>query len=175
MSGKKLVDPLADATPLIRRVYGYVAFRMGAGPDAEDVTGEVFERAVRYRNTFDPEKGTATAWLLGIAHRCVDDAFRRLAARPAVSPDARGRGTEAEALDRVAFQRALADLAQRDRDLLALRYGVGLSTKQIAQALDLNPGTVDVAVHRARARLAAALRREDEPSQPSAANRSSRA
>jgi RNA polymerase sigma-70 factor (ECF subfamily) len=163
MSGRKPVDPLADATPLIRRVYGYVAFRMGGGPDAEDVTGEVFERAVRYRHTFDPDKGTATSWLLGIAHRCVDDAFRKRATRPTGSADERGHGTENEALDRIAFQRALAELPQRDRDLLALRYGVGLSTKQIAQALDLNPGTVDVAIHRARARLATALGREDEP------------
>ena len=38
-------DPLADPEPLIRRVYAYVAYRIGDGPDAEDVTSEVFERA----------------------------------------------------------------------------------------------------------------------------------
>jgi RNA polymerase sigma factor (sigma-70 family) len=166
-------DPLADGTPLIRRVYGYVAFRMGGGPDAEDVTSDVFERAVRYRNAFDPDKGTPTAWLLGIAQRCVDDALRRRATRSATTAPERGRATESEAIDRMEFQRALGELNGRDRDLLALRYGVGLSTKQIARALDLSPGTVDVAVHRARARLSTALGRGDGDAAPPAAGKSS--
>jgi len=38
-------DPLANPEPLIRRVYAYVAYRLGDGPDAEDVTSQVFERA----------------------------------------------------------------------------------------------------------------------------------
>ena len=37
-------DPLANPEPLVRRVYAYVAYRIGSGPDAEDVTSEVFER-----------------------------------------------------------------------------------------------------------------------------------
>ena len=62
-------DPLADPEPLIRRVYAYVAYRIGGGPDAEDVTSEVFERALRYRDGYDPSKGDPAAWLIGIARR----------------------------------------------------------------------------------------------------------
>ena len=51
------VDPLANPEPLIRRVYSYVAYRVGDGPDAEDITSETFERAVRYKKTFDQRKG----------------------------------------------------------------------------------------------------------------------
>ena len=36
------VDPLRNPEPLIRRVYGYVAYRIGDGPDAEDITSETF-------------------------------------------------------------------------------------------------------------------------------------
>ena len=46
-------DPLANPEELIRRVYAYVAYRLGNGPEAEDATGEVFERAVRYRSRYD--------------------------------------------------------------------------------------------------------------------------
>ena len=46
-------DPLANAPDLIRRIYSYVAYRLGDGPDAEDVTSEVFERALRYRKSYD--------------------------------------------------------------------------------------------------------------------------
>ena len=38
------VDPLANPEPLIKRVYAYVAYRVGDGPDAEDLTSETFER-----------------------------------------------------------------------------------------------------------------------------------
>ena len=50
-------DPLADPAPLIRRVYAYVAYRIGDGPDAEDLTSEVFERALKYRASYDPGRG----------------------------------------------------------------------------------------------------------------------
>jgi DNA-directed RNA polymerase specialized sigma24 family protein len=55
------VDPLADVERLIRRVYGYVAYRIGDGPDAEDVTSETFERALRYRSSYDPRRGDPAA------------------------------------------------------------------------------------------------------------------
>ncbi len=70
-------DPLADPAPLVRRVYAYVAYRLGDGPDAEDVTSEVFERALRYRESYDSRKGDPAAWLIGIARRCVADAALR--------------------------------------------------------------------------------------------------
>jgi DNA-directed RNA polymerase specialized sigma24 family protein len=66
--------PLADPEPLIERVYLYVAHRLGHGADAEDVTSEVFERAVRYGASFDPRRGDPLAWLFGIARRVIADA-----------------------------------------------------------------------------------------------------
>jgi RNA polymerase sigma factor (sigma-70 family) len=155
---RRRVDPLADAPRLIRRVYGYVAFRIGPGPDAEDATSEVFERALRYRDSFDPDKGTTTAWLLGIAQRTIDDTLRRRAASAVVDAADVDPGVhDADTVARIHLQGALAQLPDRDRDLLGLRYGVGLSTKELAAALDLKPGTVDVALHRARARLSEIL------------------
>ena len=62
-------DPLADPGPLIRRVYAYVAYRIGDGAEAEDITSEAFERALRYRDSYDPRRGEPVAWLIGIARR----------------------------------------------------------------------------------------------------------
>ena len=59
-------NPLANPEPLIRRVYAYAAYRVGDGPDAEDVTGETFER---YVDSYDPRKGEPVAWLIGISRR----------------------------------------------------------------------------------------------------------
>ena len=65
-------DPLDNPEPLIRRVYAYTAYRVGPGADAEDITSEVFERALRYEDSYDESKGEFVGWLLGIARRCVD-------------------------------------------------------------------------------------------------------
>ena len=151
-------DPLRDPAPLVRRVYAYAAYRLGDGPDAEDVTGETFERALRYRDSFDPKKGPAAAWLVGIARRCADDHLR-------------ARGQEIPAEDDAIFDRlsdpgpaettpmrldlaeALATLGQRDRELIALRYGADLKAKDIAALLGQRINTVEVALHRALDRL----------------------
>lgn len=150
-------DPLRDPEPLIRRVYAYVAYRLGDGPDAEDVTNETFVRALRYRDTFDASKGTPISWLIGIARRCVDESFSQV--RPAPDPPDREdlRDLEAETIERLTMQAAVSRLDERDRELIALRYGADLSARQIAQRLELSTNAVDVALHRARARLRAEL------------------
>src|SRR5437870_8316822 len=68
-------DPFANPERVISRLYAYVAYRIGDGPDAEDVTSDTFERALRYRNSYDASRGEPMSWLLGIARRCVDDFF----------------------------------------------------------------------------------------------------
>src|SRR3954447_2096063 len=65
-------DPLANPEQLIRRVYAYAAYRLGDGPDAEDATSGAFGRPLRYRESYDRDKGEPAAWLIGIARRCVD-------------------------------------------------------------------------------------------------------
>jgi len=84
-------DPLANPEPLIQRVYAYVAYRLGDGPEAEDVTSDVFERALRYRGTYDPDKGEPLAWLIGIArYRIADVANDRALERVADRVDRPG-------------------------------------------------------------------------------------
>ena len=155
-------DPLAQPEPLIRRVYAYAAYRVGDGPDAEDVTSETFERAVRYSNSFDARKGEPIAWLLGIARRCVDDHLAGRLPGPADEADFAAAGDlESEAIRRIDVRAAVAELDERDRDLVALRYGADLTARQIAELLELKTNAVEVALHRALGRLRALL--EDEP------------
>jgi RNA polymerase sigma-70 factor (ECF subfamily) len=148
-------DPLSNPRPLIKRVYAYVAYRIGDGPDAEDVTSEVFERALRYRDTFDPRKGEPVAWLLGIARRCIRDARVPSAKeRPAEHVDeADTRDLERDVVRRVDLTDALRRLTERERDLVALRYGADLTARQIGELLDLSTNAVEVALSRALRRL----------------------
>jgi len=150
-------DPLAHPERLIRRVYAYVAYRIGAGSEAEDVTSETFERALRYRDSFDPRKGTPLAWLLGIARSTL--AGRRLRVHEQLDAEAVVGADEIEeqVAARLDLQAALERLDERDQELISLRYGADLSSKQIGELLGLEPGAVDVSLHRARSRLRAAL------------------
>src|SRR5439155_14003313 len=102
-------DPFGDLRPLIKRVYGYAAYRIGAGPDAEDVASETFERAFRYRDSFDPRRGDAAAWLIGIARHCIADAALR-GERPSDDvPEQPVDGHEEASLRRLELRAAVAE------------------------------------------------------------------
>ena len=161
-------DPLAEPEPLIRRVYAYVAYRIGDGPDAEDVTSETFERAIRYRKSYDRRKGEPAAWLLGIARRCIEDALAtRGTAAQYEAPDLPGRGDLAEeTVERLAVAGAIRSLDERDRELIALRYGADLTARQIADLLGARINTIEVALTRARQRLAEELTSERPDNEP---------
>jgi RNA polymerase sigma-70 factor (ECF subfamily) len=165
-------DPLGDSPELIRRVYSYVAYRLGDGPDAEDVTSDVFERALRYRESYDPSRGEPLGWLLGIARRCVDDSFRKSVTTTHERPDSiSAENVETEAVERLAVAAAIARLDAREQDLIALRYGADLTARQIARVLGVKTNAVEVALHRALARLRPDLERDREsrPDGPRAA------
>ena len=151
-------DPLRDPEPLIRRVYAYVAYRLGDGPDAEDATSATFERALRYRDSFDPRRGDPVAWLIGIARRCIDDVAASHELLVYEREDvASALDLERETAERLELRAAVAKLSDHDRELVALRYGADLSARQIGRLLGMRTNAVEVALHRALGRLRADL------------------
>jgi RNA polymerase sigma factor (sigma-70 family) len=155
-------DPLRNPAPLIRRVYAYAAYRVGDGPDAEDVTSETFERALRYRESFDARRGTPAAWLVGIARRCADDHLRGRGIEVPTDDeellDSPGDPSPADIyVQRLDLAAAVATLNARDRELIALRYGADLKAKDIAALLGQKTNTVEMALHRALERLRTVL------------------
>lgn len=164
-------DPLANPAPLIRRVYSYVAYRIGDGAEAEDVVSDVFERALRYRESYDPARGEPLGWLLGIARRSIEDARLRGVERTVAEAieQASPHDVEGAAVQRLSLAAAINTLDERDRDLLALRYGADLSARQIGGIVGLRTNAVEVALHRALGRLRAILV-DDEQTRPAPQN-----
>jgi RNA polymerase sigma-70 factor, ECF subfamily len=158
-------DPLANPELLIRRVYAYVAYRVGDGPDAEDVTSETFERAVRYKASYDSRKGEPVAWLIGIARRCIDGRPQPIELSPDHVP-IDPYDLEGEVIRRIGLSTAIGRLEERDRELIALRYGADLTARQIAELQGAKTNAVEVALHRALGRLRAALEDSDESTPP---------
>jgi RNA polymerase sigma-70 factor, ECF subfamily len=156
--------PFPDLELLIRRVYAYVAYRVGDGPDAQDVTSETFERAWRYRDSYNRRKGEPIAWLLGIARRCIDDTLAARSAHTELSDQAAAPGDlESETLSRLDLREAVLALEQHDRELIALRYGADLKAKQIAALLGERTNAVEVALHRALGRLRGIMEDQARP------------
>ena len=158
-------DPLARPEEMIRLVYAYVAYRLGDGPDADDATSETIERALRYRDRFDPSKGEPIAWLIGIARNCIADlvATREQVVDNEPASETTTEDLEQSAVRRLTLRHAVERLDDRERELIALRYGADLTARQIGAVLGLRTNAVEVALHRALARLRAELDREPSP------------
>ncbi len=137
------------------RVYAVVAYRVEDPQLAEDLTQATFERALRAWSRFDPRRGSESAWLLTIARNLVIDHAR--GNRPTVELDERAlpavAGPEVRHSGSAKLIEAVANLPDRDREVLALRYGGDLSTAEIATMLELTAANVQQILSRSLRKL----------------------
>lgn len=133
-------------------VYAYVLTLLRDMAAAEDVTALAFERAYAKRRTFDRRRGNERAWLFGIARNAALDELRRrrrtavLSAEPAAEVESDDLADVA--LRRTAVRTALAELAGRERELVALKFHAGLSNGEIARVLGASESAVGTRLHR---------------------------
>ena len=138
-------------------VWRFVGARVRGSGEVEDLVSTVFGRVVEGLEGFDGGRGSVTAWVLGMARHAVIDHQRRRAAfggvRQAAAsvddlhevlaadlPDALGvmvRDEEARAV-RVWLHRQ----DEATRELMELKFGQGLTSRQVAQVMGLTPDAV---------------------------------
>src|SRR3954453_23425211 len=125
-------------------VYAYVASLLRDRAAAEDVTATAFERASRKRSRFDRRRGEPRAWLFGIARNAALDELRRRGrqAEVAAEPEDLAAVPAVESAEqserRLALNAALATLAPRDRELIALKFFAGLANAEIASVVGIS-------------------------------------
>ncbi len=136
------------------RVYAYVASLLRNRAAAEDVTAQAYERAYRKRGRFRPARGSADAWIFGIARNAALDELRRrkrLATLESDPADAAGAtpGEQADAaVRRETVRAALAALEPRERDMVALKFAGGLSNAELARVLGVSESNAGTLLHR---------------------------
>lgn len=146
-------------------VYGYIACRVANRADAEDITQQTFERALVHWAAFDGSRARVTTWLIAIARNLLIDHYRSSGARPGATPletlaeselpRAPERGTDVGLDPELAA--ALADLSDRERELVGLRYFADLSGLEIAAVTGLTLANVRQILSRSRRRLRSRL------------------
>ena len=142
------------------------ARRRTSGAVADDVLSDVFLVALR---CLDEMPEDARAWLLSCARRSLGNHQRAERRRARLTHRLAGTGTAAVGaveLSGGTLAAALATLNDRDREVLLLTAWEGLSSERAAVVLGCSSQAIRVRAHRARKRLASALRTLEENSTP---------
>jgi RNA polymerase sigma-70 factor (ECF subfamily) len=144
----------------VRAVYNYCLYRVGDPAVAEDLTADAFERAWRARRRYNPRRAQFSTWLFTIVRRLVIDWQRRQARRPVTGlheqlaspqrgPDAR----LAEIEERRRLQALIRSLPPHHQELVAFKFGAGLTNREIAKLLGKSETAIGSAIYRIVRRL----------------------
>lgn len=158
-------------------IYRFVLHMSGSASMAEDITQEVFLALLRSECGYDPDRGTLSGYLFGIARKLVLRQVERGRADVALETDSEdsampelaviqdplGDLTHRETLD--ALRRAVTTLPRRYREVVVLCDLEEVDYAEAAVALNCPIGTVRSRLHRARALLLEKLNRE-RPAHP---------
>ena len=143
------------------RVYRYILARTGNSYDAEDLTEEVFMKVLEAIERFEWREAPFSAWLFRIAHNAVISQRRKDGARGRSAPLTEGLALDSQGPDELVENRlALRDimdaaqkLPEAQRQVIAFRFGAGLSVAETARAMNKGEGNVKVIQHKAIAKL----------------------
>jgi RNA polymerase sigma factor (sigma-70 family) len=148
------------------KVYGFFGYRLASREDAEDLTQLTFERALKAFDRFDERRASAATWLMAIASNLLVDHYRQRDAGRVRRLDLEQGDESAAAVDSGAetmlgispeLERALGRLDQRQRELVALRYGADLTGPEISDLTGLSVANVQQILSRSLKRLRAEL------------------
>lgn len=160
------------------RVYGFIAYRVSSREDAEDLTQQTFERALAHWSQFDRRRGSVQTWLLSIARNLVIDHYRAVGHRGAMDIDDLPEGALPD--ERAAHPQlgisaelaaALAMLNDRERELIALRFGADCSGPEIATLTSMTLANVQQILSRSLRRLRETLDARAAPERAADAHR----
>ena len=161
-----------------RGITNFIGASVRSPADVADLAQETFLRAYAHLGTFNPGLGRFSTWVYHIARNVVrthlGKSLRRPAhadlgdertledtlADPSREADPSGGVLRAEAEAEV--RAALAELPERTRTVLALRYYDNMEYQTIAQTMGLSLGNVKTLIHRGKIALAHKLRERED-------------
>ncbi|KAA3658983.1 MAG: RNA polymerase subunit sigma-24 [Chloroflexi bacterium] len=162
---RAVVDPAAFVAiydQYFSRVYNYVRYRVGDAAAADDLTAQIFERTLTNLASYDSDKAPFGGWLFSIARNLVSNYLRAQKRRRWLSLEAVFNRPSDEPVPETAvihhqthaeLLTAVSNLNERERDLIALKFAVGMTNRHIARLTGLTESNVGVILHRAVRKL----------------------
>ena len=163
-------EPAARFAALYRlhvaKVYAFMHQYARNHFEAEDLTAEVFERALKYFRSYDPDKASPRTWLFAIVRNVVRAHANLRKQRAAEYLDSRdvettGFFSQEEGLRDFELKQALSDamgeLPEREREIIVLKFAAGLSSGEIGQVVGLPEVNVRAILRRSLKRMARRL------------------
>jgi RNA polymerase sigma factor (sigma-70 family) len=147
------------------RVFSYVRYRVADVEEAEDLTSDIMERALRYLSSYDQRKGAFSTWIFSIAHNTWVNYVKRQKRRDPYHVDLGDEVETMPASDPLPEQslvhqeqvshllECLGTLPERQQEILSLRFAGRLTNREIAHVLSMNERTVGVTILRALRKL----------------------
>ncbi|HEY6538486.1 MAG TPA: sigma-70 family RNA polymerase sigma factor [Candidatus Dormibacteraeota bacterium] len=151
------------------QIYRYVAARVRSAELAEDITSEVFFKALRAIGRYRPSGHPFSAWLYQIAINTITDHYRSrkrtedsLDSGPELpAPGVAVDDLVAERLGLGQIWQAIDALPEQQRNAMTLKYAQDLPLAEIGQILGKSEGAIKLLIYRGTATVRAALRPQD--------------
>jgi len=138
------------------KIYRYIVFRIGSRAEAEDMTQQVFLKALESGSSFKWRGIPVSAWLFRIAHNQVVDYMRKKTKYSTVSlePSLAGSGDNPQQaaeqkMETEQLLLALNELTQAQREVISLRFTSELPVAEVARVMDKSLGAVKALQHSA--------------------------
>ncbi|KJF26320.1 hypothetical protein TZ02_14225 [Clostridium aceticum] len=155
-----------------RRVYNYIYYRISNSYDAEDLTNQVFEKVISRYQTYQPSKGHFEGWLFGIAKNCANDYLREKKKWGWIPFDFESRvglnSSQKTPEEEVVIEESSCQLiklvnklSQREKNIIALKYGAQLANVEIAKLMNISETNVGSIVYRIIKKLRKEIEKED--------------
>ncbi|HEY1014338.1 MAG TPA: RNA polymerase sigma factor [Herpetosiphonaceae bacterium] len=151
----------------VERIYAFVCQRTRDRAEAEDLTADTFEKALRALPRYEHQGHSFGAWLYKIAANTLKRHHYRTALLRALLPSLARADEPPPASDLAGLvEEALANLSPADRTLIQLKYIDDLAPEEACFIIGCSRQTYYVRTHRALARLQARVADLAERQQP---------
>lgn len=151
----------------LSRVFRYISYRVGDVHLAEDLTSDVFVKALKSFSRYRSDRASFSTWLLSIARHAVIDHYRVSSRRQTIPLEeipempSESVSLEEEVTKRQELQRlqvCLAGLHQQEQEIISLKFGAELTNRQIAKMVGLSESNVGTKLYRAVRKLRGCFR-----------------
>lgn len=145
-----------------KRIYNYYYYRVQNQHIAEDLTSQLFEKVMTKISSYESYKGNFEVWLFAIARNVLNDYFRSQKKYPwssldsvleMIAEDANPEQMICQAEETKMLLGMIKSLKEKERNIIAYKFGANLKNKEIAELLEIGEKNVSVILYRTLKKL----------------------